>query len=163
MKDEIVALEHNVAAELEVQRQVQELLERQLELLQHGRTAELAGVLEAAEVSLARSARLEGERAALLARLGEALGVAPREVSLALLEERAGELAGPLVAQAQELKERLARVRETNRLVSLLLRHSVLFIDDLVALVASPGARARTYGRDGGLAKASGGTLAAEA
>lgn len=162
----LTELERNIDAELGVQMQVQELLDRQLDILLHGKTRALGEVLAEAEQGLARSSRLEGERQQLLARIAEATGIPARELTMARLEEALGAVASPLVERGAELKECLNRIRETNRRVALLLRHSVLFIDDLIAAVNGGAPRAsagRTYTRVGAHAGPVAGQLAAEA
>jgi hypothetical protein len=161
----LAELERNIGNELEVQLRIQELLDRQLDILLRGRTAELGDVLAEAERGLAESARLEGERTALLARIGAALGIAATEVTLRRIEAAAGESAAGLVDRGAELKERMARIREANRRVSLLLRHSVLFLDDLLAVVVggAPRSAARTYTRGALHAGPAARQLAAEA
>lgn len=159
----LAALERNIAAEMAVQQRIQALLDLQLSILMKGRSREFGGVLAQAEEGLAESARLEAERMRLLEQVGVALGVPAREVTLARIEQHVGESAAPLVAKGVELKERIARIRESNRQVALLLRHSVLFIEDLLGLVSTGRAGARTYGRDGDFAPRANGALAAEA
>jgi len=159
----IEALERNVEAEIEVQTGIQELLDRQLDLLVRGRSAELAPLLARAEAELERSRALERDRSALVARLGARLGVKSTEVSLRLLEERAGAEASKLADRGAELKARIERIRSRNREVALLLRQSVLFIDDLVRAVTGATARAPTYTRAGTMQPPAAGTLAAEA
>jgi len=166
MNDPLAALEANLAAEIAAQERMQRLLDRQLAILTKGRSAELSAVLADAERAVGESQGLEAERRLLLQRIAALLGVPLRELTLRKIEELAGAGSTALTTRGSELKERLERIRESNRRVQLLLRHSVHFIDDLVALVsggANEAARARTYGRDGGLDARAPGALAAEA
>ncbi len=157
------ALERNIAAEMAVQQRIQSLLDLQLEILMKGRSKEFGGVLAQAEEGLAQSARLETERTALLEQVGAELGIPGREVTLARIEQHVGAAAQPLMKEGAALKERIARIRESNRQVALLLRHSVLFIEDLLGLVSAGRPSARTYTRGGDLAPRAAGALAAEA
>ncbi len=166
MNDPLAALEQNITAEIAAQERMQRLLDRQLAILTKGRSAELAAVLADAERAVGESQGLEAERELLLQRIASLLGVPARELTLAKIEELGGTGSTALTTRGSELKAQLDRIRESNRRVQLLLRHSVHFIDDLVALVsggATDAARARTYGRDGGLDRPAPGALAAEA
>ncbi|MBM4013803.1 MAG: flagellar protein FlgN [Planctomycetes bacterium] len=158
-------LERNIESELSVQLRIQDLLDRQLDILLRGKAAELGDVLAAAESGMAESGRLEAERLVLIGKAGDALGIPAKEVTLKRIEAAAGAAAAALADRGTELKECLARIRETNRRVALLLRHSVLFLDDLLAAVAggAPRAEARTYTRGAVHAGATANQLAAEA
>ncbi len=158
-------LERNIASELSVQLCIQDLLDRQLDILLRGRTAELGDVLTAAESGIAESGRLEAERLVLLGRVGAELGIPAKEVTLQRIEAAAGAAAAALADRGAELKECLARIRETTRRVALLLLLSVLFLDDLLAAVAggAPRADARTYTRGAVHAGPAASQLAAEA
>jgi flagellar biosynthesis/type III secretory pathway chaperone len=163
MKTLLQALELNVEREIDVQKEIQALLDEQLDLLLHGDTKRLATVLATAEQGLEKSRELERERSALIARIAATLGVSSREVSLQMLEERIGSDAAPLAGKGAELKALLARIRERNREVGLLLRHSVLFLDDLVRAVTGHAAGAPTYTSAGTMRSRESGALAAEA
>jgi hypothetical protein len=165
MSDPLALLEQNLTAEIAAQERMQRLLDRQLEILTKGKSAELSAVLVDAERAVAESQGLEAERALLLQRIAAQLGVPARELTLAKIEEQAGAGSTALTTRGAELKGQLDRIRESNRRVQLLLRHSVHFIDDLVGLLsgaASDQARARTYTRAGGLDRSAPGALAAE-
>lgn len=164
MKALLERLEKNIEAEIEVQTGVQKLLDQQLDILLRGKTNRLSAVLANAEAALGESGRLEQERAGLVAEVAGALGLPIKEVSLKLLEERCGELAAGLGDKGGELRLLLERIRDRNRQVGLLLRHSVLFIEDLVRIVAGGGGVATTtYTRHGALQAKSQGTVVAEA
>jgi flagellar biosynthesis/type III secretory pathway chaperone len=166
MNDPLALLEQNITAEIAAQERMQRLLDRQLAILTKGKTAELSAVLADAERAVAESQGLEAERALLLQRIAALLGVPARELTLQKIEELAGSGSTALTTRGSELKAQLDRIRESNRRVQMLLRHSVHFIDDLVALVsgaATDSARARTYTRDGGLDRPAPGALTAEA
>jgi hypothetical protein len=156
-------LERNVERELETQVGIQALLDQQLEILLKGRSEKLAAVLANAEEGLAKSRVLEQERGELIGGFADALGVARGQVSLALLAERLGAQAASLGAKGAALKAQLERIRETNRRVALLLRHSVLFLDDLVRVVTGGASGAPTYTREGTLQSRAVGTVAARA
>jgi flagellar biosynthesis/type III secretory pathway chaperone len=163
MKSLLEALEKNVDAEIEAQKGIQGRLDQQLDILLRGRTAQLASALARAEEGLERSRQLEAERTQLLARLGAKLGVPTKEVSLRLLEERIGADAGSLAGKGAELKALIERIRQRNREVGLLLRNSVLFLDDLLRAITGGAAGPATYTRSGAMQPPAAGTLAAEA
>ena len=163
MKELLQALEANVEREIDVQTEIQALLDQQLDLLLHGDTKRLATVLATAEQGLEKSRELERERSALIARIAATLGVSSREVSLKMLEERLGAEAASLSGKGSELKVLLGRIRERNREVGLLLRHSVLFLDDLVRAVTGQAGGAPTYTSAGTMQSRESGALAAEA
>jgi hypothetical protein len=159
----LVELEKNVTDEIEVQTAIQALLDQQLEILTTGGTRKLAAVLANAEEGLEESRKLEAQRVELLARLAVELGVPAKEISLKLIEERVGSHAASLSGKGAELKALLARIRERNAQVGLLLRHSVLFIDHLVRAISGGASGAPTYTRQGAMQAPSSGTIAAEA
>ena len=157
------SLEQNVEAEIEVQVGIQTLLDQQLDLLLHGGTKRLGAVIANAESGLEQSRTLENARNVLVAAIGAELGIPAKEVSLKLLEERIGADAASLAGKGAELKAIIERIRESNRQVGLLLRHSVLFLDDLVRAVTGGTSGPRTYTREGTLQAPAAGTLAAQA
>jgi hypothetical protein len=163
MKTLLMELERNVEAEIAVQTGIQGLLDEQLEILLHGGTKNLTALLARAEDGLDRSRSLEQERLGLLARIGAKLGISAKEVSLKIIEERIGADAASLTGKGAELKALIERIRDRNREVGLLLRHSVLFIEDLVRAVTGQTAAAPTYTREGAMAPPDVGSLAAEA
>ncbi len=163
MKTLLEALEKNVEAEIEVQTGIQVLLDQQLEILMKGGTRKLPAVLACAEGGLEQSRVLERERGELLARIGERLGVAASKVSLKLLEERIGAEAATLSDRGAKLKATIERIRERNRQVGLLLRHSVLFIDELVRAATGAAGGTPTYTRAGEIRPNAVPTVAAEA
>lgn len=156
-------LERNVEAEIENQRALQELLDQQLEILLGGGAGQLAPVLESVERTMECSQRLERERHEFLAEVGEALGLEPGTVTLtriAGLVEQGGE---EWVARSKELRQVLMRIQDTNRKVSLLLRHSVLFVEDVLgALLGRPGESLSTYDGQGRMRGRTSGTLLRE-
>ncbi|MSR46800.1 MAG: hypothetical protein EXS13_07035 [Planctomycetes bacterium] len=166
MRQAMAELERNIDAEIGVQTRIQELLDRQLDILLKGRTRELGNVLAEAEQGLVESGRLEAERGPLLQRIGAELHIPATEVTLSRIESAIGESAAPLIERGAELKACVARIRESNRHVALLLRHSVLFLEDLISIVSSGARRTtgdRTYTRAGALTRPAPGALAAEA
>lgn len=165
MKLLLDALERNIDEEITVQVGIQELLDQQLDILLKGGVDRLTGVLTRAEAGIVRSRELEAERARLLARIAEQIGVPAKELTLKKIEEHVGAAAGPLVDAGGELKVLIEKIRQDNRQVGLLLRHSVLFIEDLVRAVTggANGAAPRTYAKSGKEEPRSGGALLAEA
>lgn len=163
MKRWIEALERNLVAELEVQTGVQKLLDQQLQILTRGNARQLPAVLANAEAGIAESRRLEDERAAILRALAAELSIPIGELTLKRLEERLGGEAATLAGHGAELKQRLVHVRECNRQVGLLLRHSVRFIQDLIALATGAAGDARTYTRAGAVGAKAAKTVVAEA
>jgi len=163
MKSLLQELELNVESEIVVQKGIQGLLDEQLEILLRGGAGKLTALLARAEDGLDRSRALERERGALIARIGAKLGVPSNEVSLKLIEERLGAEAAKLSGKGAELKALIERIRDRNREVGLLLRHSVLFIEDLIRAVTGTASAAPTYTRDGAIQPPRVGTLAAEA
>lgn len=135
MRQLLEDMEKNIAAELEIQMEIQEILDRQVEILTSGKTADLREVLSKADVKLQQSARLEENRSRLLHRIGLELGVPTHQVTLQMIEEALGDDAGALKEDHDALKSTIERIRETNKVVSLLLRHSVIFIEDLVSTI----------------------------
>ena len=162
MKELLQQLEDNVNQEIEVQLQIEAILDRQMQALVRGQRGQFPALLTAAEEGLHESARLEEERQSLIRQLAGLLGIAEREVTLAKLEETL-ETAPSLAASGAELKAILLRVRETNRKVSLLLRHSILFIEDLLEVIRG-GAPQRlfTYTPQGRRREAAPGAVSAE-
>jgi hypothetical protein len=163
MKLLLDALERNINEEIEVQVGIQELLDQQLDILLKGGVDRLTGVLTRAETGIVRSRELEAERARLLARIAEQVGVPMKELTLKKIEEHVGALAGPLLDAGSELKTLIEKIRQDNRQVGLLLRHSVLFIEDLVRAVTGGSGAPRTYAKSGREEPRTGGALLAEA
>lgn len=163
MKTWLEALEKNIRTEIEVQTGIQKLLDQQLDILLKGGATRLTAVLANAEEGILRSRELEAERTRLLARIAEEIGVPAKELTLKRIEEHVGAPAAQLVESGAELKLLIERIREENRKVGLLLRHSVLFIEDLVRAVTGRGDSARTYNKDGSEEARAGGALLAEA
>ena len=160
MKTLLKEMERNIEAELKVQLTIQELLDRQLDILTRGRSEKLSAVLEAAEDGLRESARLEAERNELLQKIGAELQVPYKTVTLEMIERTVGSDAIALRESGDELKEILERIRESNRRVSLLLRHSVVFIEDLLQAIGGRTVGPPTYTKEGRMEKAT--TMAAE-
>lgn len=163
MKTWLEALDRNIRTEIEVQTGIQQLLDQQLDILLKGGATRLTAVLANAEEGILKSRELEAERARLLARIAEEIGVPAKELTLKKIEEHVGAPAAQLVESGAELKVLIERIREENRKVGLLLRHSVLFIEDLVRAVTGRGDSARTYNKDGSEEARAGGALLAEA
>lgn len=163
MKLLLEALERNINEEIEVQQGIQKLLDQQLDILLKGGVGRLSGVLQNAEEGILRSRELEADRARLLARIAEQVGVPAKELTLKRIEEHAGELASTVVGAGAELKQLIEKIRAENRQVGLLLRHSVTFIEDLVRAVTGGGQAPRTYSRDGSEESRSAASLLAEA
>ena len=55
--------------------------------------------------------------------------------ALQALEDVLGDQASPLHERGEELREIIVRIRERNREVALLVRHSLVFIEDLIRVV----------------------------
>jgi flagellar biosynthesis/type III secretory pathway chaperone len=163
MKLLLDALERNIHEEISVQIGIQALLDQQLDLLLKGGVERLTGVLTNAEAGIVRSRELEAERARLLARIAEQIGVPAKELTLKKIEEHVGAHAEALLDAGGELKKLVEKIRHDNRQVGLLLRHSVLFIDDLVRAVTGGGESSRTYAKSGKEEPRTGGALLAEA
>jgi flagellar biosynthesis/type III secretory pathway chaperone len=157
------ALEKNIRTEIEVQTGIQKLLDQQLDILLKGGATRLTAVLANAEAGILQSRELEAERARILARIAEEIGIPVKELTLKKIEEHVGAAAAKLVESGAELKLLIERIREENRKVGLLLRHSILFIEDLVRAVTGRGDSARTYRQDGSEEARAGGALLAEA
>jgi flagellar biosynthesis/type III secretory pathway chaperone len=157
------ALEKNIRTEIEVQTGIQKLLDQQLDILLKGGVTKLTAVLANAEEGILHTRELEAERTRILARISEEIGVPAKELTLKKIEEHVGAMAATLVESGAELKVLIEKIREENRQVGLLLRHSVLFIEDLIRAVTGTGDAARTYGKDGSEDARSGGALLAEA
>ena len=156
-------LEANVESEIAVQTAVQELLDRQLAVLLEGRVPELGSILEEAEQRVARSAELERERADLLERVASALGLDTKSLTLARIGEMVEAGGERWIERSGELRATLERIQETNRKVSLLLRHSVLFLEDLIGVLAGREPNStRTYDDRGRVEPSTGGHLSAE-
>jgi len=163
VKTWLEALEKNIRTEIEVQTGIQKLLDQQLDILLKGGATRLTAVLANAEAGILESRELEAERTRILARIAEEIGVPARELTLKKIEEHVGAPAAKLLESGAELKALIERIREENRKVGLLLRHSVLFIEDLVRAVTGRGDSARTYNKDGSEEARAGGALLAEA
>ena len=163
MKLLLEALEGNIHEEISVQIGIQALLDQQLDILLKGGVERLTGVLANAEAGIVRSRELEADRARLLARIAEQIGVPMKELTLKKIEEHVGAEANGLVDAGGELKRLLEKIRLDNRQIGLLLRHSVLFIEDLVRAVTGGGEAPRTYAKSGKEEPRSGGALLAEA
>jgi hypothetical protein len=163
MKLLLEALEKNIHEEIEVQVGIQALLDAQLDILLKGGVQKLSGVLANAEEGIVRSRELEADRARILARIAEQIGVPFKELTLKKIEEHVGASAASLVGAGAELKGLIEKIRQDNRQVGLLLRHSILFIEDLVRVVTGGGEASRTYARDGSEESRAGGALLAEA
>jgi flagellar biosynthesis/type III secretory pathway chaperone len=163
VKTWLEALEKNIRTEIEVQTGIQKLLDQQLDILLKGGATRLTAVLANAETGILQSRELEAERTRLFARIAEEIGVPAKELTLKKIEEHVGAPAAKLAESGAELKALIERIREENRKVGLLLRHSVLFIEDLVRAVTGRGDSARTYNKDGSEEARAGGALLAEA
>lgn len=159
----LAALERNIVTEIEVQQGVQALLDQQLQILLKGGVKKLSAVLANAEEGIFKSRELEAERTRLLSHIAEEIGVPAKELTLKKIEEHVGAAAATLVDAGAELKQRIEKIRQDNRTVALLLRHSVLFIDDLVRAVTGQPEAPKTYGRDGAAVERNGGAVLAEA
>lgn len=146
MKTLLQEIERNVDRELEVQIQIQSLLDRQLNILLNGRSSDLKDILGEAEMAMKVGNDLEKEREVLLNKAALELGLEMREVTLDRIETALGQTFPEIREKGNELKEIIERIRENNRVVSLLLRHSLLFIEDLVAAVTGkPREKLETY------------------
>ena len=163
MKLLLDALERNINEEISVQIGIQALLDQQLDILLKGGVERLTGVLTNAEAGIVRSRELEAERARLLARIAEQIGVPAKELTLKKIDEHVSAQAGALLDAGGELKTLIEKIRQDNRQVGLLLRHSVLFIEDLVRAVTGGGEASRTYAKSGKEERRTGGALLAEA
>jgi hypothetical protein len=163
VKTWLEALELNIRTEIEVQTGIQKLLDQQLEILLKGGVLRLTAVLANAEEGILRSRELEAERTRILTLIADEIGVPFKELTLKIIEEHAGVEAAKLVESGAELKVLIEKIREENRQVGLLLRHSVLFIEDLIRAVTGRGDSARTYTPDGSEDARAGGALLAEA
>jgi hypothetical protein len=163
VKKWLAALETNIRTEIEVQTGIQKLLDQQLDILLKGGVTRLTAVLANAEAGILRSRELEAERARILQLIADEIGVPFKELTLKKIEEHVGATAAPLVESGAELKVLIEKIREENRQVGLLLRHSVLFIEDLIRAVTGTGDAARTYDRTGNADARPGGALLAEA
>jgi len=163
VKTLLETLEKNIVDEIEVQVGIQVLLDQQLDILLKGGVQKMSAVLTQAEEGIVRSRDLQAQRTRLLSRIAEQIGVPAKELTLKRIEEHVGEPASGVMDAGAELKQLVEKIRQDNRQVGLLLRHSVLFIEDLVRAVTGGGDSARTYRRDGGEESRSGGALLAEA
>jgi flagellar biosynthesis/type III secretory pathway chaperone len=163
VKTWLEALEKNIRTEIEVQTGIQKLLDQQLEILLKGGVTRLTAVLANAEEGILRTRELEAARTRILQRISEEIGIPCKELTLKKIEEHVGAMAATLVESGAELKVLIERIREENRQVGLLLRHSVLFIEDLIRAVTGTGDAARTYDKGGSEVARAGGALLAEA
>ena len=144
-------LEQNIRSELEVQLEIQALLDQQLDVLVSGGTEKLPGVLEKAEIGLRASEVLETERSQIIRKIAAAFGQPVHEITLDKLQTLVGENTEGLREAGEELKQTLIRIREDNRTVHMLIRHSLLFIDDLIRAVSTSesDAKLETYTNKG--------------
>jgi len=157
-------LERNIADEIAVQKRIQALLDTQLEVLQSDQPRRLPEILLAAEEHMAESRRLEVERDLLRNEIAQQLGRPAHEIRLATLEETIGADDRSLAELGAELKAILARIRERNREVSLMLRHSMLFLEELIRTVTgAASAPPETYDPAGRREPKTGAAIAAEA
>ncbi len=159
MKALFSQLERNIQEEIRVQQEIEKLLDQQLSILIDGGKRGLPETLKAAEAGILRSQQLDTERQGLLGEIGQKLGLSRDDVTLAkvteLLEEQDAEPS--LAAQRDELRQVIRRVKELNRKVSLLCRHSVHFIEDLLSvLMGKTDQVSRTYTRQGKVTAAGG-------
>ena len=157
----------NVQTDVAVQRALEGNLNRQLEALMQGESGRLPVLLESMERDLIRSRELQAARAELLNTIRATLGVTDRELTLAELASRAGLDSSELVSERDEWREVASRVRRKNREVTLLVRHSLGFVRDLLAAIGGDGAETRprgpqTYGASGRLGASGGTSLAVE-
>ena len=161
MREQLRALEDNVLREIEHQAALQELLEREVAALTGGGRERLAEVLRAIEVAVDESRRLETERGRLVAKLAAGYGVDPHHLSLRWLADEAGEPS--LAERGEELRQVIERVRDAHHKTTLLVRHSLRFVQDLVGALGgeSPEAPA-TYDARGRSEATRGAALAAE-
>jgi flagellar biosynthesis/type III secretory pathway chaperone len=163
VKTLLARLQTNLEAEIEVQTGIQNLLDQQLDILLQGKTDRLAAVLANAEEGIKQSRVLEDARHGLLSEIAQALAVPVKQLTLKMVEERVGQDAAELLGKGEELKALLAQIRDSNRKVGLLLRHSVLFIEDLVRVLTGGAVGAPTYTRAGEMKTRTTGALVAEA
>lgn len=129
-------LEQNIRGELEAQLGIQALLDQQLDILVKGGTAKLPGILEQAESGIEASRKLEAERTKILQELAATVGKPVHQITLEWLETLSSEPSSVFHDLGEELKATVLRIREDNRTVHLLIRHSLLFIEDLIRAVA---------------------------
>ena len=157
----------NVQRDVAVQRSLEAHLNRQLEALMQGEGDRLPVLLESMERDLVRSRELQTARAQLLREIRSALGVGEAALTLAELGELLGGDAEELRAQRDEWREVVTRVRRRNREVTMLVRHSLGFVRDLLSAIAGEGAATvprgpETYGASGRLGGGHGTSLAVE-
>jgi hypothetical protein len=127
--------------ELGVQRSILDALARIETAARAGSGAELAGRGHELERAIAATAQRESRRAALLAKLASALGLAAREVTLSGLFARlAGE--GIEIARLEslrsELREAVTAVLRTGRRLAAVAQYHRGFFEELCQLIA-PG------------------------